>query len=379
MAAAAVPLLALAACSASSSGSVTATSGSAGPAASSAAGEPSATGAAAGDGKTVKDMCPAKPTRVAHIDGFGGNTWRKTTHAELLDEVSACKDITVDYTDAGGDLQKYISAINSSSAKGYDIIITFDDFGSQALSALTSAKRNGAVVAIYVADAQGKLGQDYDVFVPYGFQNEGKYMADWLAKQVKPGKNNLLFTGGLAGGSVPTVALMNFVKEQNTANGNALNFLVDKPIPSGWDPATMQKAMAGALAKYPQIDAYASDYGVADIGAIRAYLASGRQLPPWATSAGDNELGCLWLENRDKQPNWQLLQMEGTTSTVRVTMRKAVAKLNGTPDTFPNVQELIPFVDTVNGKLPTCNKDFPPDADLSANLTQGQLKQVFGG
>jgi ribose transport system substrate-binding protein len=322
-------------------------------------------------------MCGSKPIRVAHLDGFGGNTWRKTVRGELKDELSACKNITVDYTDAGGDLQKYISGVNSASAQGYDIILTFDDFGAQALSALTNAKKAGAVVATYVADPQGKLGGDYDVFVPYGFKAEGEYMAKWLAKLVKPGKGNTLFTGGLAGGSVPTVALMDAMVATNSATGAPLKFLTAKPVPSGWDPATMQKAMAGALASYPQIDAYASDYGVADLGALRAYLAAGRQIPPWATSASDNELGCLWIDKHAANPNWQLLTMDGTTSTVRLTIRKALAKLQGLPDTFPNVEELIPFVDTANGKLPTCQKDFPPDADLSANLTKDQLKAVF--
>lgn len=377
VAAVAATTLALAACAASPS---TSDSSSAAPASSSGAPSESASESTGSGELTAAQLCGDKPLKIAHLDGFGGNTWRKTVRAEVKDELADCPNITVTYTDAGGDLQKYISAVNSASAQGYDIVLTFDDFGSQALSALANAKKNGAVVALYVADPQGKEGVDYDFLVPYGFEGEGNYMAEWLSKLVKPGANNLLFTGGLEGGSVPTVALMDFMKAKNAELGNPLNFLTDKPVPSGWSPDSMQKAMAGALAQYPQIDAYASDYGVADIGAIRAYLAAGKSIPPWATSASDNELGCLWLDNKDKNPNWQLLSMDGTTPTVRLTLRKALAKLAGQdPNQIPNVQELIPFIDTANGKLPTCRKDLPPDADLSAlnTLSEDQLKEAF--
>jgi ribose transport system substrate-binding protein len=35
------------------------------------------------------------------------------------------------------------------------------------------------------------------------------------------------------------------------------------------------------------------------------------------------------------------------------------------------------FVDTANGKLPTCRKDLPPDADLSSALSPTKLAAVF--
>jgi ribose transport system substrate-binding protein len=324
-------------------------------------------------------MCGTKPLKVAHVDGFGANSWRKITRAELTDELSACKNITVTYAQADGDLQKYITAINSFSAQGFDAIITYDDFGSQALGALQAAHNAGVVVVPYIADPSGKVGTDYDGYVQYDFATEGDTMTKWLAKLVKPGANKTLFSGGLAGGSPSTVALLSGMTKTNETLGKPLTFVSDQAMPSGWDPAVMQKAMAGALAKYPQIDAIASDYGVADIGGLRAIISAGRQIPPQATSATDNELGCMWLDQHSKFPNWQLLTMDGTTKFVRIAARKALAKISGLPDNYPVNAQLEVFVDTVNGKPPVCKKDLPPDADLSSGLTDAQLKAVFAG
>lgn len=128
---------------------------------------------------------------------------------------------------------------------------------------------------------------------------------------------------------------------------------------SSWDPAFMQKAAAGALAKYPQIDAIVSDYGNADKGTLRAFVNAGRKIPPLATSATDNELGCMWIDLHEKNPDFQLLTLDGTTTVVRIAARKALAALNDLPDNEPTNFDLETFVDTANGKLPTCNEDLP--------------------
>lgn len=150
----------------------------------------------------VDQLCGDQPLKIAHVAGFGGNSWRKITQAELEDELSACSNVTLDYTQTDGDLQKYITAINSYSAQGYDAIITYDDFGNQALSALQAAFNAGVVVVPYIADPGGQVGTDYSGYVQYNFDTEGDTMAKWLADLVEPGAK-LLFTGGLPGGSPP--------------------------------------------------------------------------------------------------------------------------------------------------------------------------------
>jgi ribose transport system substrate-binding protein len=201
-------------------------------------------------------------------------------------------------------------------------------------------------------------------------------MTKWLNDVVSDG-GKLLFTGGLPGGSASSVELLDAIKETNEELGSPFELLQDDPVPSGWDPAVMQRTMSGLLSKYPQIDAWASDYGVADIGGIRAMLNAGTKIPPLATSASDNELGCIWLENRKTQPQWQLLTMDGTTTFVRIAGRKALAAANDLPDNEPEEADLEKFVDTANGKLPKCDKSLPPDADLSSDLPPEELAAVF--
>lgn len=337
-----------------------------------------ATGGAASTGGAplpIDQLCGNKPIKIAHVAGFGANSWRKITEAELKDELSACKNVTVDYSQADGDLQKYITAINSYSAQGYDAIVTYDDFGSQALSALSNAKKAGVVVVPYIADPGGKIGTDYDGYVAYDFKTEGDTMAKWLATQV-PAGGNVIFTGGLPSGSPSTVELLKGIQSTNDQKG-AFKIATPDPIASSWDPAYMQRAMSGVLTKFDKIDGWASDYGVADLGGLRAMVNASRPIPPLATSATDNELGCFWLEQKDKNPKFQLLTLDGTTTVVRIAGRKALAALNKLPDNEPELFKLPTFIDTANGKLPTCHKDLPPDADLSSALSQEKLKAVF--
>ncbi|GAB89606.1 substrate-binding domain-containing protein [Gordonia rhizosphera] len=335
--------------------------------------------AATGDGGaplSIDELCGDKPVKIAHVAGYGANSWRKITQAELTDELSACPNVSLDYTQADGDLQKYITAINSYVAQGYDAIVTYDDFGSQALSALQNAKRSGVVVVPYIADPGGKVGVDYDGYVQYDFDAEGDTMARWLQPQVQQG-GQVLFSGGLPGGSPSTVALWDGFWGTDDSLGNPFKSLTQNPQPSNWDPAYEQRAMAGALAKYPQINGLVSDYGVASKGGLRAFINAGRPIPPLATSATDNELGCMWLQYHEANPQFQLLTLDGTTTVVRIAARKALAAVNGLPDNEPEQFELKTFVDTVNGKLPTCKSDLPPDADLSSELSADQLAAVF--
>jgi ribose transport system substrate-binding protein len=362
---AAVPALGLAACSTSEPS----------PDAAGSSGSDASNAGDGGEPLPVDQLCGDGDLKIAHVAGFGGNSWRRITQAELEDELSACPNVSLEYTQADGDLQKYITAINSYSAQGYDAIVTYDDFGSQALSALKQAHDAGVVVVPYIADPGGKVGTDYDGYVQYNFDTEGDTMAKWLNDQT--GGGDLLFTGGLPGGSPSTVALWDGINQTNDELGDPFKMLTNEPLASSWDPAYMQKAASGALAKYPNIDAIASDYGNADKGTLRAFENAGRKIPALATSATDNELGCMWEQLHKTNPDFQLLTLDGTTTVVRIAARKALAALNGLPDNEPENFDLPTFIDTANGKLPTCDKNLPPDADLSSDLSPEQLAAVF--
>ena len=54
----------------------------------------------------------------------------------------------------------------------------------------------------------------------------------------------------------PTVA--------NTDPG--ITWVQDKPVDTNWDPAQYTRVTAGLISKYPDLDAYVSDYGAATVG-----------------------------------------------------------------------------------------------------------------
>lgn len=323
------------------------------------------------------ELCGDRELRIAHVDGFGANTWRQITAAELRDELSQCPNVTLEYAQADFDLPTYISAINSYVAQGFDAIITYDDFGNQALDTLRQAHEAGVVVVPYISDPGGVVGEDYDGYVEYDFAKEGADMGDWL-HDLYGGEGELVFVGGIPGNPA-SQALYDLIEARLEELGSSIVILNETPIDTNWDPAEEQRVMAGVLTQYPSLNMLASDYGVASKGGIRAFVNAGVPLPPLATSASDNELGCLWQELRPDNPDFELLSLDGTTRVVRIAGRKALAALNGLPDNEPELAELIRFIDTANGIDPPCEPSLPPDADLSSALSVQQLQELFGG
>ncbi|MBO9112648.1 MULTISPECIES: substrate-binding domain-containing protein [Rhizobium/Agrobacterium group] len=322
----------------------------------------------------ITKLCGTKQLRVALVDGYGGNSWRRTALAELKDEAAKCPNITdVQYTDAAGDAQAYNSAINGYTAQGYDIIVTFTDFGDAALPAYRAATQAGVTMAPYFNDLKGKLGVDYSVNPYEDAYSAGKIFAEWVGKSV--GEGNTIFLGGLAG-SASSVTFLNGYKE-GLKKYPKIKLLDDKFIVTNWSPADAQKAVSGLIAKYPKIDAIASDYGVTSLAAVKAYQAAGLTVPAMAFIATNNEYSCLYMEAKATGKAWKQLALSGTTADTRFALRAALAKLNGIENTEPRALVAFPFADSEQGKDPACNKNFPPDADLASSLPQDKLQALF--
>lgn len=318
-------------------------------------------------------LCGDKPIKIALVDGFGANSWRKTVRGELAAELAPCDNVEISYSDAGGDVQKYNSAINSYIAKGYDGLLTFDDFGEQGLAALRNATKAGVAVVPYISETGGTPGTDFVDFLSTDKTKVGQDQVDWLSKLLG-GKGNLVFMGGIPGNS-SSKGFFDPLAEAAPKAG--LKFLVDQPIDTNWDPAQEQRVMAGLISKYPDINGIVSDYGVASVGGVRAYLNANKPHPPLATNASDNELGCEWAKLHKKWPDFQILSLDGSTRVVRWAARRALATINDVEINDPTKFQLFPFIDTTNGKAPACDKNLPPDADLSSALSPEELQKLF--
>lgn len=327
-----------------------------------------------GKGVDIATLCGSKPASVAMIDGVGDNTWRKITKAEMLDEASKCANIErTAYSDAGGDPQKYNSDINSFVAQGYDIIIAFADFGDASLPAFRSALQAGAVVVPYNAQLSGAAGVDYTANPHQKMDEVGRSWASWVSTNLK--KGNVVMLGGTPGAATSQLIMDGF-KDGLKSNAD-LKLLDENYIVTNWNPADAQKAVAGLIAKYPQIDAIAADSGITALAAVKAFEQAGLPVPAIAALASDNQLNCKFVADKAAGKAWSYMALDGTTTVVRFALRQGLAAFEAVDPGEP--VNLVPMVsaDSFADVAPPCDEKAPPDADLSSLLSPEQLQQVF--
>lgn len=335
------------------------------------AAEPSAT---MGKGADIASMCGTKPMKVGLADGYGGNTWRRISLAELKDELSQCPNVEkFMYTNANGDQQKARSDINSLVAQGVDVLLVFPDFGAAQLPAMRSATKYGVTVVPYLAKVNGKPGKDYSANVYEDTFQISQAWADWYGKTLKTGK--VLLLGGTAGAASSQNFMDGFKAGLKKYPG--LHLLEDHYIVTNWNPVDAQKAISGLIAKYPHIDGIATDYGVTADAVVKAYDQAGLPIPALATVASNNQLNCKYMEKKKSGNGFSYLSLDGTTTSVRFALRRAIANFQGTKD--PESLGLMPFVyaDSSEGIDPKCLPTAPPDADLSSILPPEKLNEIF--
>jgi ribose transport system substrate-binding protein len=305
--------------------------------------------------------------RIALVDGFGGDTWRKITRAEFEDELHKCPNvIEIKYSDAGGDQQKYNGDINSLVAQGVDVIVTFTDFGDAAIPAYRKALQAGVTIVPYYSRLSGKAGTDYTLNVFQDQNYVGGQWADWMGKTLD-GKGNIVMLGGPPG-ATSSVAFLDGLKEGLKKYPN-VKLLDENYIVTNWNPADAQKAVTGLIAKYPKIDGMVSDSAVTALAGIKTFEQAGLSIPPVATVAGINESSCKYLEAKKAGKAWKHLTFDGGNQLIRFAARAAVASFQGIPSTEPTAVVPYVYVDSEKGIDPKCVPDAPPDADFSSGLS----------
>jgi ribose transport system substrate-binding protein len=329
----------------------------------------------------ISQFCGDKPIKVAFADGFGGNSWRKTTRAIFEAEAAKCPNITdVIYTDAQADTQKAIADINSLVAQGVNVIVSFTDGGEALLPTVKKATEAGVKFVSIVACPGGKPGVDYVDCVSENVDTYGYGLAKWTIEHMN-GKGNLLMTGGQAGNPY-SQAVYDGVKRAIKENPGItlLNTqLGDTFVDTGWEPGKTKQVMAGLITQFGQIDGIVADYGGGSVGGIEAFVDAGKALPVW--SANDsNQFACLWYQYKDSQPTFQIATMSSRNWVAIPALHKGLAAFNGLPNTEPSTYNLEIIEDSTDpNKQPVCEKDLPNDAINSSGLTVDQQKKLFNG
>ncbi|MDF1671525.1 MAG: substrate-binding domain-containing protein [Roseovarius sp.] len=323
----------------------------------------------------ISDFCGDKPVRVALVDGFGGNSWRRITRFEFEDEASKCDNISeIIYVDGQNNPQKTISDLQGLVAQGIEAIVIFPDAGPAMLPAIRAAHREGTSIVAYTASPGGEPGRDYVDFIAPNTPNDGKEWAKWIAKQLD-GKGNVVFLGGTPG-NLQSQAEFEGAQEV-FADHPEIKILGGRPIDTNWDPAETQRVVSGLLTQYDTIDGIISDYGGGSVGGIRAFLAADRPLVPWAANDA-NEFACLWEQNKGDNPDYQIMTLSSRPWLVRLALRKALAHAQGIDNDEPSIVNMPIVEDSTNpDMMPKCDPNLPPDAIQSSMLSVEQLKAVF--
>lgn len=322
----------------------------------------------------ITALCGTKPAVVALTDGFGGAAWFKTTAQEFRDELAKCKNVTkVLYLNANGSQQKYNSDINSLVAQRVNVLVSFTHFGDASLPVIRNATKAGVVVIPFFAKISGTPGKDFVDVVYQDPGPNGVMWADFLAKTVKSG--NVIFLGGPPG-ATSSQRFMDAFRE-GVKKHPGLKLVEDNYVVTNWNPADAQKAITALIAKHGRIDGIASDYGLTTNAAIKAFEQAGLPIPAQATLASSNELNCKYLDYKKSGKAWPYLSLDGTTTLVRAAARRAMAAYSGTPFNEPLAWSPYAYVDSTTGTDPKCDASFPPDADLSGQLSNVALKELF--
>lgn len=332
-------------------------------------------GLPASKGYDITKVCGDKPVILGVADGFGGDSWRKLKNGEVASEAAKCPNIKqIYYTDASGDPQKANSDINSLVARGVNVLLVLPDLPAAQMPAMRQAVRAGVTVIPYLPKLDGKPGVDYTANVYINYPNVAYGSADWLSKVVKTG--NIIYLGGPAGNPVSQVQFDAFLERMKAHP--ELKLLEDHYIVSNWSAADTQKAMAGLIAKYGQIDGVAADYAPVAYAAVRSFQEAGLKVPAIATAASNNEVNCAYLNDRKADKGWEYLTRDGGLSIVRFALRRGMAEYQGIESDEPHIMLFEPHADSTAGMDPKCDPLMPPDADLSSALTTEELNKVFG-
>ncbi|MCR6497949.1 ABC transporter substrate-binding protein [Shinella sp. CPCC 101442] len=107
------------------------------------------------------------------------------------------------YTDAAGSAAKQVADVNSMIAQGVDVIFLAPREEKPLIPAVMAAKKAGIPVILLdrsVDPSLAKAGEDYLTFIGSNFVEEGKRVAEWLAKNAN-GKSKIIELEGTTGSS----------------------------------------------------------------------------------------------------------------------------------------------------------------------------------
>ena len=316
----------------------------------------------------VPAWCGTEDITLSVSDGFGGNNWRRITSGEAEAEAKKCPNVVeYIYTDGQADTQKSISDLQGLAAQGVDAMVVFADQGEAMLPAIRDAYEQGSVVVPYRVYPGGEAGVDYNQYVETDFCADAKLWAEWL-QQALPDGGKVVYLGGPAGNSQSTTRSECM---HEVLDGTSIELIGEQPFEvTNWDPALTQQVITAALAKFPEIDAWATDFGAAFASSLPAFEQASREVGPVVTE-DSNAFACAAQEM-----GFPIMTVSSQNWMSRTAVQWAVAEAAGGTPPDSTVVENFVFDDSLNGEV-HCNPELPGDAILSSQLTEEELVNVL--
>ncbi|MBK5566463.1 ABC transporter substrate-binding protein [Ensifer sp. 2YAB10] len=178
------------------------------------------------------------------------------------------------YTDAAGSAAKQVADVNSMIAQGVDVIFLAPREEKPLIPAVMAAKKAGIPVILLdrsVDPSLAKAGQDYLTFIGSNFVEEGKRVAEWLAKNAN-GKSKIIELEGTTGSSPANDRKKGFDEAIKAAGGFEIvasqtgDFARDKG----------RQVAEALLQAHPDADVIYAHNDEMAIGAIAALEAAGK-------------------------------------------------------------------------------------------------------
>jgi ribose transport system substrate-binding protein len=322
--------------------------------------------------KMTPALCGKKPMILGYNDGLGNNGFRRVAKYYVGKWAAECPNIKkVLYTDALGSSQKQISDFQGLVAQGANAIVTIDDAGPALLPAIKVAGSQGVAVSALSVSPGGTPGKDYAAFVHVHDQAWGSEWAKWMCTALPHG-GNVVFFGGVPGNTQSIEEAQGIKSVFKGCKG--IKLLSPAPINTGWTVAGEQTAASAILAKYPKIDGVISDFAAGSEGALAAFQAANRKVPPWAVDDDSESFTCKMLKLH--------VPIMGTSAEVQqetlVAVSKAITKYEGVADPLPATLDAEVAFNSKGSDKPSCNSAYPPGTVPSWGLTPSQIKGLGG-
>jgi ABC-type sugar transport system substrate-binding protein len=296
------------------------------------------------------------------------NLWRKTAKMEIILQALTYPQIgKIIYTDAQGDLSKYQANVRSLVAQGAKVIVGYDDFGSAALPAYQQAQARGVYVSTYVGGVPNAKSNQMLNQVHADICAIGKQMADVA-------KNDLKLTGPVAilNGTPGNPQGQTWNKcFQDALSGSSIT--VGTKQDTNWSLQGAFKAGSALVSSGKKYSGIFYDYADPVPQIVQAYTQAGAKVPPIVTWTSNNGAAKVWEKAQGTANAWDFYYTNALTWEGRVSLTALMEKLAG-KDVEENTIVPQPFLKATKG-LYQSNRpdDYPGPSALIPDDVMSQM------